>query len=212
MKCLNGHIHCPQFLAAVVLIFTRFIFLSRFQISWTTEHFPTKSPALKPCTVSSTFRSLSFIKIRSSTSTDYHKQTKQLISLYSTDMGLQDWAKLSALKRAVKKIRFILSFNINRWRLSSIIGSRSPPRLSFTDRANSGLRSFIEDIEGEEELPGSGRLELQRTSSYVSDEDIDSKADRFISNFYRQLQLERQISLELQYCRVNSMESTRSDW
>ncbi|KAL5699232.1 hypothetical protein ACHQM5_030165 [Ranunculus cassubicifolius] len=116
-------------------------------------------------------------------------------------MGIQEWTTLSPLKKAVKKIRFILSFNMSKLRLlSSILSSKTPPRLSFKDRVDSGLQSFVEDFEGYESASSSS-CALQRTSSYVSDEDIDSKADMFIANFHRQLRLERQISLELQYCK-----------
>ncbi|PIA28647.1 hypothetical protein AQUCO_06800073v1 [Aquilegia coerulea] len=134
-------------------------------------------------------------------------------------MGLEDWVSLSPLKRAVKKIRFILNFNINRWRLARIISNTSRSRLSFNDRQ--GLHSFIDDhMEGDHRenestssIASTPQLQLQRTMSLhiSSDEDIDDRAELFISNFYRQLQIERQISLELQYCRGNSMESTRSD-
>ncbi|KAM7268039.1 hypothetical protein ACFE04_010205 [Oxalis oulophora] len=41
-------------------------------------------------------------------------------------------------------------------------------------------------------------------SSSSSEDDIDKRADIFISNFRRQLRYERQVSLELRYFRVNS--------
>ncbi|KAL8488860.1 hypothetical protein ACS0TY_024966 [Phlomoides rotata] len=112
------------------------------------------------------------------------------------------------LKRAVKKIKFLLDFNANRWKLMSIIGaSSSKRRLSFADRP--GLPACFDDPEWNDD-PGSARS-MQRTTSYPSDQDdVDKRADAFITNFYKQLQIERQISLELKYYRGNSFNSTTS--
>lgn len=82
--------------------------------------------------------------------------------------------------------------------------SSSNRRLSFNDRP--GLRGVTEDSESEHE---SGRG-LRRTISYPSEDDIDKRADAFIANFYKQLQYERQVSLELKYYRGNSFDSTTS--
>ncbi|CAO2206892.1 unnamed protein product [Urochloa humidicola] len=55
---------------------------------------------------------------------------------------------------------------------------------------------------------------LTRTSSGASparspgDPDIDQRAEQFIANFYRQLQMERQVSLQLRYVRGNSWDRT----
>ncbi|XP_057957499.1 uncharacterized protein LOC131150661 [Malania oleifera] len=130
------------------------------------------------------------------------------------------WSLLGHLKRTVKKIRFLLSFDVGRLHLSSILGgvARHKPRrrLSFDDRKE-GLRVCTE--EDDEERDGSVRQRrLERARSYASaggssfsssDGDVDRKADMFIANFYRQLRLERQISLELRYYRRgNSFESS----
>nr|POE56109.1 hypothetical protein CFP56_76440 [Quercus suber] len=116
---------------------------------------------------------------------------------------------LTRLKRAVKNVRFLLDFNINQWRLASVLGhaSSSSKRISFNDRP--GLRAVCDDdtIDFEDSVGssvGSSRSGIQRTISCPSEDDVDKKADMFIANFYRQLQIERQISLELQYCRGNS--------
>lgn len=112
---------------------------------------------------------------------------------------------LGRLKRAVKKINFLINFNVNRWKLASVIGASSRRRLSFNDRP--GLRSCVDDSSSND---GSNRG-LQRTISYpLSEDDVDRRADAFIENFYRQLQIERQISLELKYYRGNSFESQKS--
>ncbi|KAL4654621.1 hypothetical protein ACB092_01G393700 [Castanea dentata] len=112
---------------------------------------------------------------------------------------------LTRLKRAVKNVRFLLDFNMNRWRLASLVGhaSSSSKRLSFNDRP--GLREACDDdtIDFEDSV-GSSRPGIQRTMSFPSEDDVDKRAEMFIANFYRQLQIERQISLELQYCRGNS--------
>lgn len=126
-------------------------------------------------------------------------------------MSKENWSLFGRLKRAVKKIRFLMDFNINRWKLASIIGtSSSKRRLSFNDRP--GLRACM-DYDSDSNDSGSARAgSLQRTISYPSDQDdIDKRAEMFITNFYRQLKIERQISLELSYARANSFDSA-SPW
>ncbi|KAB1204228.1 hypothetical protein CJ030_MR8G028309 [Morella rubra] len=122
-------------------------------------------------------------------------------------MGADNWSVLSRLKRAVKKVRFLLSFSINRWRVASVIGGASSTkrRLSFNDRP--GLRACSDDISDIGSPDSYSSRELQRTKSYPYEDDVDQRAEMFISNFYRQLQIERQISLELRYCRGNSFNS-----
>ena len=62
-----------------------------------------------------------------------------------------------------------------------------------------------DDPEIEESSMGS---RLVRASSCISySDDVDKRADAFIANFYRQLRLERQVSLELRYCRGKSFGS-----
>ena len=112
---------------------------------------------------------------------------------------------LTRLKRAVKNVRFLLDFNMSQWRLASVLGhaSSSSKRISFNDRP--GLRAVCDDnTMNFEDSVGSSRSGIQRTISCPSEDDVDKRADMFINNFYRQLQIERQISLELQYCRGNS--------
>ena len=45
-------------------------------------------------------------------------------------------------------------------------------------------------------------------ASSAGDDDIDQRAEQFIANFYRQLQMERQVSLQLRYVRGNSWDRT----
>ncbi|KAF8769415.1 hypothetical protein HU200_006444 [Digitaria exilis] len=44
--------------------------------------------------------------------------------------------------------------------------------------------------------------------SAAGDDDIDQRAELFITNFYKQLQMERQVSLQLRYVRGNSWDRT----
>ncbi|KAM0883456.1 hypothetical protein ACQ4PT_031626 [Festuca glaucescens] len=44
-------------------------------------------------------------------------------------------------------------------------------------------------------------------SSPAGDDDIDRRADLFIANFYRHIQMERQVSLQLRYCRGDSVQN-----
>ncbi|KAL2232809.1 uncharacterized protein LOC105155682 [Sesamum indicum] len=123
---------------------------------------------------------------------------------------VERWSLVGRLKRAVKKIKFLLDFNVNRWKLASMIGRTSSRkrRLSFNDRP--GLRACMEeDQDPNDHDPGSSRG-LHRTISYPSEDDIDKRADAFIANFHRQLRFERQISLELRYYRGNSFDSATS--
>ncbi|XP_057949144.1 uncharacterized protein LOC131144479 [Malania oleifera] len=127
---------------------------------------------------------------------------------------MENWSLLSRLRRAVKKVTFLLGFSVNRWCLTSVLGGvwtyRGKRRLSFRDRP--GLRACTY---GDEAESGSGSSlgsnscsgRLERTRSYPMVEDIDKKAEMFIANFYRQLQIERQVSLELHYCRGNGFSS-----
>ncbi|CAN8253080.1 unnamed protein product [Cochlearia groenlandica] len=109
---------------------------------------------------------------------------------------------LNRLRQAVKKVKFVLTFKINRlWGIVPMLGSSSSSsslRFSFNDRP--GLAAAC-TTENEPDLTGSSRGGLCRSRSYdpSSDEDIDKKAELFIANFYKQLKIERQISLELKY-------------
>ncbi|XP_057965339.1 uncharacterized protein LOC131155908 [Malania oleifera] len=123
---------------------------------------------------------------------------------------------MSRLRRAVKKLTFLLSFSVNRWNLASVLGGVSTyggrRRLSFRDRPGLRACTYGDEAEtgsdsgsGSDSDSYSGRLE--RTRSSPMEEDIDKRAEMFIANFYRQLQIEKQVSLELHYCRGNSFSS-----
>ncbi|KAF8392906.1 hypothetical protein HHK36_021146 [Tetracentron sinense] len=104
-------------------------------------------------------------------------------------MGIDKWLLLRPLQRAVNKVRFLLSLNINQWRVAASIVGASRRRLSFNDRP--GLRGCIDDTDCDETNYSQG---IQRTKSFATDEDINKRADMFIANFYRRLQIERQVS------------------
>lgn len=148
------------------------------------------------------------------------------------------WSLLGRLRTAVKKVTFLLNFNINRWHIASrlIGGGRalSSRRLSFNERL--GLTSIVSSPsrddysywaspytaasssqtspEQADQLQKTQSFPLQRTTSFPEEDDIDRRAEMFITNFKRQLRMERQVSLQLRYRRDNSFESsyTISPW
>ncbi|XP_068652670.1 uncharacterized protein [Aristolochia californica] len=121
-------------------------------------------------------------------------------------MVLRNLFQLSRLRRAIRKVRFLLSFNIHRWRVGSMVGTYSRRQLSFGDPQGL-LDCADDDVQVEDLRTGSPPLALQRTIS----DDIDKKAEAFIENFYKRIQMERQVSLELRYLRGNGLERTLSD-
>ncbi|KAK3435469.1 uncharacterized protein LOC104438752 [Eucalyptus grandis] len=122
---------------------------------------------------------------------------------------MDNWPLLGRLRRAVHKVRFLLNFDLHRWISNSATG-RGPSSKRLLSFSNpSGLRACASmDDKEYQDSPGSSRGSgLQRTISYPSEDDVDSRAEMFITNFHRQLQLERQISMDLHYCRGNSFGS-----
>ncbi|GAB2291479.1 hypothetical protein Dimus_025734 [Dionaea muscipula] len=127
--------------------------------------------------------------------------------------------------------------NRSSWRLASIIQAvvpiRKPNRqLSFDDRPGLIAYSEIRDSnsvvdgagEGASSSPGTDDQSLQRTVSspisnqhlvqrtlsFPMEDDIDKRAEMFIADFYNQLRLQRQISLQLPYRRADSFDSSLS--
>ncbi|KAG2692128.1 hypothetical protein I3760_08G037800 [Carya illinoinensis] len=111
-------------------------------------------------------------------------------------MGVNKWSVLTRLSRAVRKVIGRASSNTN-------------CRLSFNDQP--GLRAYTDDrFDLDSEDSGSSTrpgLALRKMMSYPSEDDVDKRAEMFIANFHHQLRIERQISLELQYCRGNSFKA-----
>ncbi|CAI0376432.1 unnamed protein product [Linum tenue] len=127
------------------------------------------------------------------------------------------WSVVGRLRKAVKKINFIL-FSIGiirRWELISSIHQRRRRRrqqqqqrrfLSFNERLV-GLQGYTEltedhDHDHHRSSVNNGGGVLDRTCSLDQD-DIDKRSERFIANFRRDLLLQRQVSLELGYCKLN---------
>ncbi|EPS73898.1 hypothetical protein M569_00865, partial [Genlisea aurea] len=123
-------------------------------------------------------------------------------------MAVDRWSPIGRLKTAVKKIKILVDLTLNRWKLASLVGilQRKKRRLSFNNDRAHGLAAFLGTESESEEEPGSAG-ELHRTISYPSEDDVDKRAEAFIANFYKQLRLERQVSLELKYLRGNSFDS-----
>lgn len=157
--------------------------------------------------------------------------SSQITTTTTTKMGIENWSLLGKLKRAVKKITFLLNFDINKWKLASyMIGKRlhHHHQLSFNEKIlqkqPTGLNVICMDDDDQDLVKNANydylsssssrnsfKGGIQRTMSYPSSEDdIDKRAEMFIANFYNQLRLERQISLELRYCRGNSFGSSTS--
>ena len=82
----------------------------------------------------------------------------------------------------------------------------SKRQISFNDRPGLMMCTASSDETDSEGLVSPAHHSLQRTISCPSDDDIDKRAEMFISNFRRQLNMERQISLQLRYCSQNSFE------
>lgn len=109
---------------------------------------------------------------------------------------------LRHFKRAVKKIKSLIRLTRTRWRVANFLRKASTRRcLSFN--YSIGLRQCLEDGEFSDEK-SSPVLALQRITSFGPGDDVDKRAEDFISNFRRQLLFERQVSLQLGYCRSTS--------
>ncbi|GKD32551.1 RNA-directed DNA polymerase, eukaryota, reverse transcriptase zinc-binding domain protein [Tanacetum coccineum] len=135
------------------------------------------------------------------------------------------WYLLNKLKNVVKKVTFLMNSNINKWRIVSSFkgGGVGRRRLSsFNERLGLTMIVSSSDDELEEEVvcdSGSCARELkstksfrvERTRSFPQEDDIDKRAEMFIENFYRQLRMERQVSLQLRYTRDPSFGSSNSN-
>lgn len=132
----------------------------------------------------------------------------------STHNQKQNKSLLSRLRTAVQKVKLLISSTIlnHTWNAAKMLrgASLSNRQLSFNDRP--GLMMCSSD-ETDSEGSVSPSPCLQRTISFPSDEDdIDKRSEIFIANFRRQLLLERQISLQLRYCREQKSSGLISPW
>lgn len=126
-------------------------------------------------------------------------------------MSTQKRSLLNRLRMAVQKVKLLISSTIlsRTWEAANMFrstASLSRRHLSFHDE-RPGLLSCSEETDSEGSVSTTPSRSLQRTISCPSsDDDIDKRAEMFIANFRRQLQLERQISLQLRYRREPSFE------
>ncbi|KAK7388498.1 hypothetical protein VNO78_23314 [Psophocarpus tetragonolobus] len=117
---------------------------------------------------------------------------------------------LSRLRMAVKKVKLLLSATImsQTWQATSLLRGVSLSKqgqIGFNDRPGLMMCSTASEQTDSEGFVSPPRS-LQRTISYPSDDDVDKRAEIFINNFRRQLQMERQFSLQLRYCTQNTLQ------
>ena len=119
-------------------------------------------------------------------------------------MKTQNWSLIKTLiSKAAMKITFLLGSKIHKWKLTSRILSFR--RIKLFKKSKSSLYDAIRDIDDQYEGPSYTHC-IRRTKSSIArnnddENDVDQRAEMFIANFKRQLRLERQISLELRYCK-----------
>ncbi|XP_078150492.1 cotton fiber protein [Carex rostrata] len=121
---------------------------------------------------------------------------------------ITDISLLNKLKRAIQKIKFLLSFNATRWVVSPLRGSFTTRRVSFNSQPSlldcTPVDSPVSNSTGSVSRTTSNASQVTRTSSNASSsDDIDKRAEIFITNFYNHIQMERQVSLELRYRQEN---------
>lgn len=143
-----------------------------------------------------------------------------IIYTYMMATMIAETSLLNKLKRAIQKVKFLLSFNPTRWVVSSFRGSFTLRKISFNAQP-SLLDCTIDSTPVDLHRWGSISSSVSRTTSNASQvsrtisnassiDDIDKKAEIFIANFYKHIQLERQVSLDLRYCSQNSLERIES--
>ncbi|KAK9699691.1 hypothetical protein RND81_08G189300 [Saponaria officinalis] len=131
----------------------------------------------------------------------------------------KNWSMLKKIKKGIKKINFFInsSFKFNKLSLASISILRCTPTRRFSRRLSyGGEMGLYNGCYSDEMLSNrhdycSKKLNSLRSFKRVKSiclnndygEDVDKKADLFIEKFHHQLQIERQISLQLRYCNHN---------
>ncbi|CAO2188412.1 unnamed protein product [Urochloa humidicola] len=139
------------------------------------------------------------------------KKVRFLLSFSATR-----WMLLTSSRAAAPAARRALSFGDARPGLLDVEGSIvSSPSSSRTSRSSSMGTATTRSLSRTSSAASPPQV-LTRTSSGASpassgspgDPDIDQRAEQFIANFYRQLQMERQVSLQLRYVRGNSWDRT----
>ncbi|KAL2346844.1 hypothetical protein Fmac_000844 [Flemingia macrophylla] len=100
--------------------------------------------------------------------------------------------------RSMKKLKSL----IHSWRLHLSESRSLKQRWCKLFHKQIGMQSFLE----EEEINDDQKVQYRRTISYVSEDDIDKRAEAFIANFRRQLSLERIVYSEPKYYIRDSFE------
>ncbi|WMV40334.1 hypothetical protein MTR67_033719 [Solanum verrucosum] len=98
---------------------------------------------------------------------------------------------------------------MHKWKLTSkILNFRRKHPIRLFKKSKSSSYDAIRDIDDQfEQQEGPSTHCIQRIKSNIArnndddEKDVDQRAEMFIANFRRQLRLERQISLELRYCK-----------
>ncbi|TMW98881.1 hypothetical protein EJD97_003360 [Solanum chilense] len=126
-------------------------------------------------------------------------------------METQNWSLIKSLiSKATMKITFLLGSKIHKWKLTSrILSFQRKHAVKLFKKSKSSLYDAIRDIDDQyEQQEGRSTHCIRRTKSNIArnndddeENDVDQRAEMFITNFRRQLRLERQISLELRYCK-----------
>ncbi|CAN4077158.1 unnamed protein product [Withania somnifera] len=135
-------------------------------------------------------------------------------------MKTQNWSLLKSLmSKTTMKIAFLLCSKMHKWKLTSKILSfqrKHPIKLFNKSQTKSSLYDAILDIDDDrfaQQEAGPSTRCIRRIRSTIgrnnvsyydhndNENEIDKRAEAFIANFRRQLRLERQISLELRYCK-----------
>jgi len=139
---------------------------------------------------------------------------------------------LGALREAIRKVRFLLSSGATRWMLLAraaprrglSFGSRPPGLLDVEGSIVSPAASSSSSRTSRSASLGTATTRsLSRASSAAApsspeaaespassggDSDVNRRADLFISNFRRHLEMERQVSLQPRYVRLDSWDRT----
>ena len=124
-------------------------------------------------------------------------------------MGKQSsFSLLRRLKKAVNRIKFLVLLRIWQMRPSNI-SRPSYKQRCFRFNEPKGLKSWFKDDKADRKC---NVREFKRTRSCCGwedddDDNVDERAEMFIANFRRQLTMERQVSLQLRYCRTDSFEA-----
>ncbi|KQJ98512.1 uncharacterized protein LOC100846517 [Brachypodium distachyon] len=144
------------------------------------------------------------------------KKVRFLLSFSATRWILSSIAGRSHAQSAASPRR--LSFSLRQPSLLDAEDRWSPPVAQSGPSRTASLGSTGSVISRTSSAAAS--VELSRSASATSsrstgasspssssgDDDIDRRAEQFIANFYKHIQMERQVSLQLRYCRADSMQ------